>query len=50
MQVEDIAKAGCDPINLTATISTIRNIVTEAAKKTRKQYALLLGCLGRVRP
>src|SRR5271157_923976 len=46
MQVEDIAKAGCDPINLTATISTIRGIVTEAAEKNKKTICFVTGVPG----
>jgi Schlafen group 3, DNA/RNA helicase domain len=46
MQVEDIAKAGCDPINLTATVETIRQIVTESAAKVKKTICFVTGVPG----
>lgn len=46
MQVEDIANAGCDPINLTATIDTIRQIVKESAEKKRKTVCFVTGVPG----
>jgi schlafen family protein len=46
MQVEDIAKAGCDPINLTATIGTIRALVSEAAGKNKKTVCFVTGVPG----
>ncbi len=46
MQVEDIAKAGCDPINLTATIDTIRRIVKESEEKKKKTVCFVTGVPG----
>lgn len=46
MQVEDIANAGCDPINLTATIDTIRQIVKESAEKKKKTVCFVTGVPG----
>ena len=46
MQVEDIAKAGCDPINLTATVETIREIVVEAAQSRKKTVCFVTGVPG----
>lgn len=46
MQVEDIAKSGCDPINLTATIDTIRHIVAESAKTNKKTLCFVTGVPG----
>jgi len=46
MQVEDIAKAGCDPINLTATIDTIRRIVKESERKKKKTVCFVTGVPG----
>lgn len=46
MQVEDIAKAGCDPINLTATVDTIRKIVHESAKSNKKTICFVTGVPG----
>lgn len=46
MQVEDIAKAGCDPINLTATIATIRRIVKESEEKRKKTVCFVTGVPG----
>jgi hypothetical protein len=46
MQVEDVAKAGCDPINLTATVSTIRQIAVEAARKNGKTICFVTGVPG----
>lgn len=46
MQVEDIAKAGCDPINLTATIATIRRVVKESAQKKKRTVCFVTGVPG----
>jgi len=46
MQVEDIAKAGCDPINLTVTIATIRRIVKESEEKRKKTVCFVTGVPG----
>jgi hypothetical protein len=46
MQVEDIAKAGCDPINLTATVETIRKIVIESARSGKKTVCFVTGVPG----
>ncbi|HLW85002.1 MAG TPA: DNA/RNA helicase domain-containing protein [Candidatus Sulfotelmatobacter sp.] len=46
MQVDDIAKAGCDPINLTSTIDTIRGIVIESARSNRKTVCFVTGVPG----
>lgn len=46
MQVEDIAKAGCDPINLTATIDTIRRIVKESEETKKKTICFVTGVPG----
>ncbi len=46
MQVEDIAKAGCDPINLTATVETIRKIVVESARSKKKTICFVTGVPG----
>jgi len=46
MQVEDIAKAGCDPINLTATVETIRKIVVESAQSSKKTICFVTGVPG----
>jgi len=46
MQVEDIAKAGCDPINLTGTIDTIRRIVKESEEKKKKTICFVTGVPG----
>ncbi len=46
MRVEDIAKAGCDPINLTATVETIRQIVVESARSKRKTVCFVTGVPG----
>jgi hypothetical protein len=46
MQVEDIAKAGCDPINLTATIATIRRIVKESEEEKKKTICFVTGVPG----
>jgi len=46
MQVEDIAKAGCDPINLTATVETIRKIVVESAQSRKKTVCFVTGVPG----
>jgi hypothetical protein len=46
MQVDDIAKAGCDPINLTATVETIRKIVTESAQSHKKTVCFVTGVPG----
>jgi hypothetical protein len=46
MQVDDIAKAGCDPINLTATVETIRKIVVESAQSNKKTVCFVTGVPG----
>jgi Uncharacterized conserved protein (DUF2075) len=46
MQVADIAKAGCDPINLTSTIDAIRKIVADAAQCKKKTLCLVTGVPG----
>lgn len=46
MQVEDIAKAGSDPINLTATIDTIRRIVKDSAEKKKRTVCFVTGVPG----
>jgi len=46
MQVEDIAKAGCDPINLTATGETIRKIVLESAQSNKRTICFVTGVPG----
>jgi hypothetical protein len=46
MQVDDIAKAGCDPINLTATVETIRNIAVESAQSNKKTVCFVTGVPG----
>ena len=46
MQVDDIAKAGCDPINLTATVETIRQIVVESARSNKKTVCFVTGVPG----
>jgi Uncharacterized conserved protein (DUF2075) len=46
MQVEDIAKAGCDPINLTATVETIRKIAVESSRSSRKTVCFVTGVPG----
>jgi len=46
MQVEDIAKAGCDPINLTATIATIRRIIKESEEEKKKTVCFVTGVPG----
>lgn len=46
MQVEDIAKAGCDPINLTATVETIRRIVVESERSKKKTICFVTGVPG----
>ncbi len=46
MQVDDIAKAGCDPINLTATVETIRAIVIESARSKKKTICFVTGVPG----
>ncbi len=46
MQVEDIAKAGCDPINLTATIDTIRQLVKKSEEKKKKTVCFVTGVPG----
>ena len=46
MQVDDIAKAGCDPINLTATVETIREIVVESARSNKKTVCFVTGVPG----
>lgn len=46
MQVEDIAKAGCDPINLNATVETIRKIVVESAQANKKTLCFVTGVPG----
>lgn len=46
MQVSDIAKAGCDPINLTSTIDTIRLIVRNSAEAKKKTVCFVTGVPG----
>jgi hypothetical protein len=46
MQVEDIAKAGCDPINLSATVETIRQIVVGSARSHTKTVCFVTGVPG----
>ena len=46
MQVDDIAKAGCDPINLTATVDTICQIVRECAHLKKKTVCFVTGVPG----
>ncbi len=40
MEVEDIAKADCDPINLSATVSTIRELAVASKRAKRKTVCL----------
>ncbi len=46
MEVADIAKAGCDPINLTSTVETIRKIVLESAHSNKKTVCFVTGVPG----
>lgn len=46
MQVADIARAGCDPINLTSTVDAIRKIVADAALSKKKTLCLVTGVPG----
>ena len=46
MQVEDIARAGCDPINLTATVEAVRGIVAESAEQCKKTICFITGVPG----
>ncbi len=46
MQVEDIAKAGCDPINLTATVDAVRRIAAESADQGKKTICFITGVPG----
>ncbi len=46
MQVEDIAKAGCDPINLTATVEAIRRNVIESSVMKKKTICFVTGVPG----
>ena len=46
MQVDDIAKAGCDPINLTAIVETIRRIVLESERLKKKTICFVTGVPG----
>jgi hypothetical protein len=46
MEVDDIAKAGCDPINLTATFDTIHRIVTASASANKKTICFVTGVPG----
>jgi hypothetical protein len=46
MEVDDIAKAGCDPINLTATVDTIHRIVAASASANRKTICFVTGVPG----
>lgn len=46
MQVADIAKAGCDPINLTQTVETIRRLASESAREGKKTVCFVTGVPG----
>ncbi len=46
MQVDDIAKAGCDPINLTTTVESIRKIVVESQQLKKKTVCFVTGVPG----
>jgi len=46
MQVEDIAKAGCDAINLTATVETIRRIIEDSSRSNKKTACFVTGVPG----
>lgn len=46
MQVDDIAKAGCDPINLTATVEAIKSIVIKSARSSEKTICFVTGVPG----
>jgi Uncharacterized conserved protein (DUF2075) len=46
MEVDDIARADCDPINLTATASTIRRIAIESMNAKRRTVCFVTGVPG----
>jgi hypothetical protein len=46
MEVEDIAKADCDPINLTATVSAIRGLAVASKRAKRKTVCFVTGVPG----
>ena len=46
MEVDDIAKADCDPINLTATVTTIRKLALESMQAKRKTVCFVTGVPG----
>jgi Uncharacterized conserved protein (DUF2075) len=46
MEVADIANAGCDPINLTSTVETIRKIVVSSSQSRKKTLCLVTGVPG----
>jgi schlafen family protein len=46
MEVEEIAKAGCDPINLTQTVETIRQLAACAMKQKKKIVCFVTGVPG----
>ncbi|HEY6338655.1 MAG TPA: DUF2075 domain-containing protein [Candidatus Sulfotelmatobacter sp.] len=46
MQVEDIARSDCDPINLSATVETVRRVAVEAEQKHRKAICFVTGVPG----
>jgi hypothetical protein len=46
MEVEDIAKADCDPVNLTATVSTVRQLAVDSMNKQKKTVCFITGVPG----
>jgi len=46
MEVGDIARAGCDPINLTATMDAIRQLATDSFLHKRKTICFITGVPG----
>lgn len=46
MEVEDIAKADCDPINLTATVSAIRELAAASMRAKSKTVCFVTGVPG----
>ncbi len=46
MEVEDIARADCDPVNLTKTVSTIRDIAVSSMARKRKTVCFVTGVPG----
>jgi hypothetical protein len=46
MEVEDIAKADCDPINLTATVSAIRDLAAASMRAESKMVCFVTGVPG----